>query len=63
MSTADPTNLDLLAWFSEDERRPCAYCGANACVSLTEALAYFCLDCGAITLDGRRVDTGGRAAA
>lgn len=44
--------VDLLAWFSEDERQGCARCGERACVTLPDALASFCLACGAITIDG-----------
>jgi hypothetical protein len=51
-----PTNVDLLAWFGEDERRECASCGVRACVSLPEASAMFCLACGAVLVDGARVE-------
>jgi hypothetical protein len=51
-----PTNLDMLAWFDEHERAECGACGARACVSLPDAEASFCLACGAITLDGIRLD-------
>jgi hypothetical protein len=57
------TNRDLLAWFSEDERSECGECGEKACVSLPDVLARFCLLCGAITVDGVRIDVGGRAPA
>jgi hypothetical protein len=51
------SNVDLLAWFSEDERELCESCGERASVvSLPEAIASFCLACGAVTIDGVRVD-------
>src|SRR3954464_11414859 len=54
------SNDDMLAWFSEDERECCSACGERACVSLAAALASFCMACGAIKVDGRRIDTDGR---
>lgn len=63
MDAGATTNLDMLAWFSEDERSTCAACGMQARVSLSDALASFCLACGAITLDGIRIDHDGRVAA
>jgi hypothetical protein len=57
------TNRDLLTWFSEDERGECNECGEKACVSLPDALAAFCLACGAITVDAVRIDVGGRVPA
>jgi len=54
------TNRDLLAWFSEDERRECAYCRERACVGLPDAVATFCLVCGAITVEDVRIDLEGR---
>jgi hypothetical protein len=53
------TNRDLLAWFAEDERGDCSACGERACVSFPEAAASFCLACGAITIDGVRMDVDG----
>ena len=50
-----PTNEDMLAWFSEEERHVCGACGEKACVSLPRAIASFCLGCGAITVDGERI--------
>jgi hypothetical protein len=50
------SNVDLLAWFTEDERDVCSSCGEKACVSVTEAFASFCLACGAVVVDGRRID-------
>jgi hypothetical protein len=47
---------DMLAWFSEEERNECASCGERACVSLEGAIASFCLACGAVTIDGVRID-------
>jgi hypothetical protein len=54
------TNVDMLAWFSEDERNVCGACGEKACVSVSAAVALFCLACGAITIDGQRIDVDGR---
>jgi hypothetical protein len=53
-------NSDLLGWFSEEERQECVHCGEKARVGLPDALATFCLACGAITVDDVRVDVGGR---
>jgi len=50
------SNVDLLAWFSEDEREVCLSCGEHACVSLPDAFASFCLACGAVLVDGVRID-------
>jgi hypothetical protein len=57
---AAPSNIDLLAWFDEDEREVCSGCGDRASVSFPESIASFCLGCGAITVDGIRVDREGR---
>jgi hypothetical protein len=46
------TNVDFLAWFSEDERHPCSVCGERTRVTLPDALAAFCLACGTISIDG-----------
>ena len=54
------SNADMLDWFPEDERGECGSCGERSCVSLPRVVASFCLNCGAITLDGRRIDHGGR---
>jgi hypothetical protein len=56
-------NVDLLTWFSEEERQLCEDCGERSSVSLPEAFASFCLRCGAITIDGVRVDVDGRISA
>jgi NMD protein affecting ribosome stability and mRNA decay len=56
-------NVDLLTWFSEEERQVCEDCGERSSVSLPEAVASFCLRCGAITIDGVRVDVDGRISA
>lgn len=53
-------NVDLLAWFSLDEREVCETCFERAAVSVPEAVASFCLGCGAVAIDGVRVDLGGR---
>jgi hypothetical protein len=50
------TTVDLLAWFSDDERQVCAKCGERGCVTLPDALASFCLVCGAITIDGMELE-------
>ena len=47
---------DMLGWFTEEERNECGSCGEHACVSLEGALASFCLACGAVTVDGVRID-------
>jgi hypothetical protein len=57
-----PTNVDMLAWFSEDERHVCGSCGERACVTLPDALASFCLACGAVSINGVRIDSGLRTA-
>ncbi len=54
-----PSNVDLLAWFGDDERNVCSQCGVQACVSLPDVPAHFCLACGAITIAGIRLDTAG----
>jgi hypothetical protein len=54
------SNVDMLAWFDEDERNVCGACGERACVSLPNAATSFCLACNAITLDGKRIDVDRR---
>ena len=49
-------NIDLLAWFSEDERQVCETCRERTAVSVPEALASFCLSCGAVAIDGVPID-------
>jgi hypothetical protein len=49
-------NRDLLAWFGEDERSDCAWCGERTAVTFPEVEAAFCLACGAIAVDGVRLD-------
>ena len=51
-----PTNQDMLGWFTDEEKNDCASCGEHACVSLQGAIASFCLHCGAVLIDGRRID-------
>jgi hypothetical protein len=46
------TNVDLLSWFAEDERHVCLRCGTRSAVTVADALASFCLECGAISIDG-----------
>lgn len=53
------TNFDLLAWFSEEERRECWVCNEPAAVSVGGASdASFCLACGTISLDGVPIKVG-----
>lgn len=54
------TDVDLLAWFAEDERQRCPLCGRHACVGLPEARAGFCPACGAVAIDGLRIESRGR---
>jgi hypothetical protein len=54
------TNVDMLAWFSEEERASCPYCGQRTSVGHPDAHATFCLNCGAVAIDGERVDVDGR---
>jgi hypothetical protein len=49
----------MLAWFSEEERTICGSCGGRAAVSLPEVDTCFCLGCGAVTINGVRIDTEG----
>jgi len=51
-----PHDVDLLAWFNEDEREVCEHCGKRSAVSVPDARASFCLRCGAIAIDGVAVD-------
>ena len=44
--------VDLLAWFSDDERQGCWVRHERALVTIPEALADFCLACGTITIEG-----------
>ncbi len=47
----------MLGWFNEEEREECSACGRRACVRLPEgAPSRFCLACGAVWLDGERLD-------
>jgi hypothetical protein len=50
-----PSNVDMLAWFSDDERGPCPSCGERTCVTPAEAFASFCLACGAIVVNGQTI--------
>ena len=53
---AEPlTNVDLLEWFSEDERELCSDCGEKACVSFPGLHAAFCLACNAVKVAGERI--------
>ena len=54
------TNLDLLEWFDEDERSFCRGCGKRTAVQLPETRASFCLACGAVEVEGLRLDMNGR---
>jgi hypothetical protein len=57
-----PSNLDLLAWFDEDERSLCAHCGEHTSVGLPDVATSFCLGCGAVSIGGERLDVDGRIA-
>jgi hypothetical protein len=50
------SNSDLLEWFDDEERTVCPVCGDRACVTLPDVAATFCLACGAIYIDGVRLD-------
>jgi uncharacterized protein with ACT and thioredoxin-like domain len=50
----------MLAWFTEAERDMCGSCGKRASVTVADALAAFCLACGAITIEGVRFDVDRR---
>jgi hypothetical protein len=54
------SNVDLLAWFSEEERQVCAACGERTAVTVPEAVASFCLRCGAVMIEGLRIDIDDR---
>jgi hypothetical protein len=56
LGVPEHSNVDLLAWFSEEERTVCGSCDERACVSLPDAFASFCLACGAVSVDGVRID-------
>ena len=53
--------VDLLAWFSDEERSLCPYCGERTAVTIPAAFAEFCLDCGAVSVDGVRIGVDGRS--
>jgi hypothetical protein len=55
MAALPLSNVDFLDWFSEDERDVCSDCGERACVTFEEAKAAFCLACGSVKVDGRRI--------
>ena len=52
------TNVDLLEWFSEDERDVCSECGEKACVTFPGLDAAFCLACNAVKVDGKTIALG-----
>jgi hypothetical protein len=56
VTEAGPSNVDMLAWFSEGERHVCGSCGEKARVSMPDEFASFCIACGAVWIDGVRVD-------
>ena len=58
MAEAPFTNVDLLAWFSEDEREVCSECGKKACVSFPGLKAAFCPACNAVKVDGEQITLG-----
>jgi hypothetical protein len=49
-------DIDMLTWFSDEERERCSSCGERASVTLQEGLATMCLACRSITVDGKRFD-------
>lgn len=51
-------NVDMLAWFSEDERQVCECCGEPSAVSIPDTPAAFCLR-SAVTIEGVRLDVDG----
>src|SRR2546423_644484 len=55
-----PSNEEMLAWFSDHERHECEFCGEKACVSQPDATASCCLACGAVTVEGVRIDGDSR---
>jgi hypothetical protein len=57
-----PTNVDMLAWFSEEKTHVCGSCGERACVTLPDAPRSLCLACGAVSVNGVRIDSGLRIA-
>jgi len=54
-AAAPPNNVDLLEWFSEDERELCSDCGERACVGFPGLEAAFCLACNAVRIDGETI--------
>ena len=60
VTEAGPSDVDMLAWFSEGERQVCGSCGEKARVSLPDGFASFCLACGAVWADGVRIDVSPR---
>src|SRR5690349_15314919 len=62
-SSTSRTNADFLAWFAEDERHPCTACGDRSRETVPDAFASFCLGCGAVWIDGERIDVDSRVAA
>jgi hypothetical protein len=49
-------NVDLLEWFSDEEREVCSDCGEKACVSFPGLQAAFCLACNAVKVDGKKIE-------
>jgi hypothetical protein len=60
MAPAPPSGVDMLAWFSEDERSDCSSCRRRESVGLPAVRASFCLGCGAISIGDLRIDQDGR---
>jgi ribosomal protein S27E len=63
MEKPNRTNRDFLKWFSYEERSDCPNCGERACVTVEGAVAKFCLGCGAVWVEGERLDRGGAISA
>jgi hypothetical protein len=56
MADPPPSNLDMLGWFGEEDLSVCDACGERACVTAVPSRALFCLGCGAIWIEGVRID-------
>jgi hypothetical protein len=55
MAVGPLTNVDLLDWFSDEERGLCSDCGQHACVGLPGLTASFCLACNSVKVDGKTI--------
>jgi hypothetical protein len=52
---SEPSNLDVLTWFGDDERAECPACNERARATHEKTAGSFCLACGAVWHDGRRL--------